>query len=55
MKKGGKVKKYQMGGMALPAQAAPRAGQAMAGRPGMPAQAAGARPFKRGGSVKKGK
>ena len=61
MKKGGKVKKYQAGGMVpavmptagLPTQAAPRAVQAMAARPGLPTQAAGARPFKKGGSADK--
>lgn len=63
MKKGGKVKKMAVGGVALPAQAAARAGQALAarpamptqaaGRPAMPVQAAGARPFKKGGTADK--
>lgn len=68
-KNGGKVRKYQVGGAVLPAQAAPQAAQGMArrpamppqaaqgmaGRPAMPMQAAGARPFKKGGTVKKRK
>jgi hypothetical protein len=61
MKNGGKVKKYAMGGPAtavmptagLPSQAAPRAASAMAARPGLPTQAAGARPFKKGGMADK--
>jgi len=69
LKNGGKVRKYQVGGAVLPAQAASQAAQGMARRPAMPdqaaqgmarrpampTQAAGARPFKKGGSVKKRK
>lgn len=43
----GKMVKMAAGG--LPPQAAARAAQALAARPAMPAQAAGARPFKKGG------
>jgi hypothetical protein len=53
LKNGGSVRKYQMGGAVLPAQANARAGQAMADRRPLPSQAAGARPFKNGGAADK--
>lgn len=46
------VKKAMGGPVGLPAQAAPRAAQAMAARPALPSQAMGARPFKKGGMAK---
>lgn len=50
-----KMKKAMGGPVSLPPQAAPRAAAALAARPTLPPQAAGGRPFKKGGMAKKGK